>query len=106
MERILLAAGEGEHVEPGGVFVAVAKADAAREAFGLTRRLRAEGIRAEMEQGGRSLKGQFKHADRIGARAVVIVGDAIEVKDMGSGEQRRAADAEEAVGLVKAGAAP
>ena len=58
----------------------------------------------EVEQAGRSLKGQFKHAERIGARAVVIVGDGIEVKDMGSGEQRRAADADEAVGLLKAGA--
>ena len=30
--------------------------------------LRAAGLRAQMEQAGRSLKGQLKHADRIGAR--------------------------------------
>ena len=49
-----------------------------------------EGIRVEMEQAGRSMKGQLKQADRIGARATVILGDAIEVKDMDSGEQREA----------------
>ena len=46
------------------------------------------GVRVEIEQAGRSLKGQLKQADRIGARATVIVGDAIEVKDM---DERRAA---------------
>ena len=44
-----------------------------------------------MEQAGRSLKGQLKQADRLGARWTVIVGDAIEVKDMDSGEQQRSA---------------
>ena len=60
-----------------------------------------EGIRVEMEQAGRSMKGQLKQADRIGARADVIFGDGIEVKDMG---QRRAApgrDADEAVERVR-----
>ena len=52
------------------------------------------------EQAGRSVKGQFKHADRIGARATVIVGDKIEVRDMDSGEQRPAADAAEVLRLV------
>jgi histidyl-tRNA synthetase len=48
------------------------------------------------------VKGQFKHADRIGARAVVIVGDQIEVKDMASGEQRPVAGADEVVSMVRA----
>ena len=42
----------------------------------------------EIEQAGRSMKGQLKQADRIGARATVIVGDGIDVKDMDSGDQR------------------
>jgi histidyl-tRNA synthetase len=54
-----------------------------------------------MEQAGRSLKGQLKQADRIGARATVIVGSDIEVKDMLTGEQEAAAGAEEAVALVE-----
>jgi histidyl-tRNA synthetase len=102
VERILLAGDAPE--EPGGdaVFVAVAGPEAGREAFRLVRELRRQGVRVEMEQAGRSMKGQFKHADRIGARAVVIVGDGLEVKDMRSGEQRPVADADEVVRLVGA----
>ena len=62
--------------------------------------LRASGLLAEIEQAGRSVKGQFRHADRIGARDVVIVGDGIEVKNMESGEQRPAADADEVVRML------
>ena len=76
----------------------------AREAYTLVRDLRERGLSAEMEQAGRSLKGQLKHADRIGARSVIIVGDDLQVKDMDSGDQREAASAEEALELA-AGAA-
>jgi histidyl-tRNA synthetase len=101
IERILLAAGEGEAAEDSRVYVALAKPDAAREGFRLARRLREAGFRVEMEQAGRSLRGQLRQADRIGARSTVIVGDGIDVKDMASGAQRRAADAEEALALVR-----
>jgi histidyl-tRNA synthetase len=100
VERILLASEElGERQAPD-VFVVVAKPEAAGTAFGLASRLRERGLRAELEQAGRSVKGQFKHADRIGARSVVIVGDAIEVKDMSSGEQREVGGVDEAVAAV------
>ena len=103
IERILLAAeGMRSHVH-APVFVAVANPDARREAFRLARMLREAGARAEMEQAERSLKGQLKHADRLGARTTLIVGDGIEVKDMASGEQRSAGSAEEAVGMVTGG---
>ena len=102
IERILLAAAEDEAAEDSRVYVALAKPDAAREGFRLARRLRQEGFRVEMEQAGRSLRGQLRQADRIGARSTVIVGDGIDVKDMDSGAQRRAADAEEALALVRA----
>ena len=48
------------------------------------------GLSAQLELAGRSLKGQLKHADRIGARYVAIVGDSTStsLKDMQSGEQR------------------
>ena len=61
------------------------------------------GLRVEMEQAGRSLKGQLKQADRIGARVTVILGDSIEVKDMETGEQREAAGPDEAVGDGRGG---
>jgi histidyl-tRNA synthetase len=101
IERILLAAGEEDAAEDSRVYVALAKPDAAREGFRLARRLREEGFRVEMEQAGRSLRGQLRQADRIGARSTVIVGDGIDVKDMASGAQRHAADAEEALALVR-----
>jgi histidyl-tRNA synthetase len=47
------------------------------------------------------MRGQLRQADRIGARTTVILGDAIDVKDMESGEQREAADADEAIELVR-----
>ena len=101
IERMLLAAGEQPSVPDARVFVAVAKPDAARHAFGLAQRLRSSGMRVELEQAGRSLKGQLRQADRIGAQATVILGDAIEVKDMQSGEQREAADADHVLELVR-----
>jgi histidyl-tRNA synthetase len=101
IERMLLAAGDATTEPAGRVFVALAKSDAARAAFGLVRRLRSAGIRAEMEQAGRSLKGQLKQADRIGARATVILGDSVEVKDMQSGEQREAAGDDDVDRLVR-----
>jgi histidyl-tRNA synthetase len=58
----------------------------------LTGAARRAGLRAQLELGGRSLKGQLKQADRLGARFVAILGgadgDGAELKDMESGEQR------------------
>ncbi len=100
VERILLAS----TVEPepdARVFIALAKPDAIAEAFGLARALRQQGIRVEIEQAGRSMKGQLKQADRIGAGVTVIVGDGFEVKDMDSGGQSTARDADEVVQRVQ-----
>jgi histidyl-tRNA synthetase len=102
IERILLAAGEEEVPEDSRVYVALAKPDAAREGFRLARRLREEGFRVEIEQAGRSLRGQLRQADRLGARSTIIVGDGIDVRDMESGAQHRAANADEALALVRA----
>jgi histidyl-tRNA synthetase len=101
IERMLLAA-EGEAGVPSArVFVAIAKPDAARDAFVLARRLREAGLRVETEQAGRSMKGQLKQADRIGAFATVILGDGIDVKDMQTGDQREAASLDEVLELVQ-----
>ena len=101
IERILLAAGEQPLTPEARVFVAIAKPGAAGDAFGLAQRLRGAGMRVELEQAGRSMKGQLRQADRIGASATVILGDTIEVKDMDSGEQREAADADQVLELVR-----
>ncbi len=101
VERILLATEDADEPGAGGVFVAVSEPDAARSAFALARRLRERGLTVQIEQAGRSLKGQLKQADRIGARATVIVGGQIEVKDMGTGLQTPAAGPDEALALVE-----
>jgi histidyl-tRNA synthetase len=101
VERMLLAAGDesDERVRP--VFISYAAPDTASERFLLARELRSAGYRVEMEQAGRSLKGQMKQADRVGAFATVIFGDSIEVKDMETGDQREAAGLEEVLGMVR-----
>ena len=65
---------------------------ARRAAFGLLEEARSAGLRAQMELGGRSLKGQLGHADALGARYVAIVEDGETVlKDMQDGGQQRLA---------------
>jgi histidyl-tRNA synthetase len=93
VERILLAGGELPVAPPlVDLFVVVAAPGSAtgRRAFGLARDARRAGLHAQLELSGRGLKGQLKHADRIGARYVAIVSDAPDValKDMESGEQQ------------------
>jgi len=101
IERILLASDEDpDDLELPVAFVAVPRPELRRMAFGIVRALRDSGARAEMEQAGRSMKGQLKQANRIGATHVVIVGDEIEVKEMEGGEQRVVADEQELLEAV------
>jgi len=91
VERMLLAAGELP-TPPSltDLYVAVAKPGGGPTAFQLAREARRAGLRAQLELAGRSLKGQLKHADRLGARYVAIIGDgaSTSLKNMESGEQR------------------
>ncbi len=57
------------------VFVACLNQSLSTQAFSLTQRFRASGLRAEMDHQGRSLKAQFKYADKLGAKVVAILGD-------------------------------
>ena len=102
VERILLAAGdEIEEERSRPVFISHAAPNAARTGFLLARQLREAGYRVESEQAGRSLKGQLKQADRVGAFATVILGDSIEVKDMDSGAQREAESLDHVLEMVR-----
>lgn len=77
------------------VYVARVTPDTATEAFAITSRLRAAGVAAETDHQNRSLKAQFKAADRLGARVVVIVGPEelalgeVVVRDMGTSTETR-----------------
>jgi histidyl-tRNA synthetase len=93
VERMLLSARDlAPSAELVDLFVALARTapDASQRGFELAREARRAGLQAQLELAGRSLKGQLKHADRIGARYVAIIGEdgVATLKDMESGEQR------------------
>ncbi|HXV05688.1 MAG TPA: histidine--tRNA ligase [Solirubrobacterales bacterium] len=90
IERILLALGEETGELARDAFVAVAGDGQRQAALTLTRELRQAGLAVEHDLAGRGLKGQLKHADRIGARRVVILeaDGSAQLRDMESGEQR------------------
>ena len=90
VERMLLAGSPPPTAPlPLDLYVAYAKPEQQAEAFRLAADARRAGHAARVELGGRSLKGQLKHADRAGARYVAILGDeGTSLKDMETGEQR------------------
>ena len=57
------------------VFVASLSKALSRNAFELTLALRAAGVKADMDHAARSLKAQFKYADKLGATYVAILGE-------------------------------
>jgi histidyl-tRNA synthetase len=91
VERMLLASRElTAGTELVDLFVALAKPEGVRAGFELAREGRRAGLQAQVELARRSLKGQLRHADRIGARYVAIVGEngMATLKNMESGDER------------------
>jgi histidyl-tRNA synthetase len=90
VERILLAADRPPVAPPPvDLYVAYVGDELRPAAFALAGEARRAGLGAQMELAGRSLKGQLKQANRVGALFVAILGeDGAELKDMESGEQR------------------
>jgi histidyl-tRNA synthetase len=94
VERILLSAnapGKGAKLD---VFFVTLAPEARMPAFRLADALRAEGLACDLDYADRSAKGQFKQADRAGARYAVVIGDeelaagVCSLRDMATGEQR------------------
>jgi histidyl-tRNA synthetase len=95
VERMMLA---GE-LQPAAItavelFVAFEEPGRRRIAFGILAEARSAGLRAQMELGGRSLKGQLGYANALGAHYVAIVeAEATVLRDMeGGGQERIATD--------------
>ncbi len=96
MERVLMLL-ESEHIqieEPGVVDAFVTyMGDHALEAFRLVQALREAHVRTDMDHTGRSLKAQFKYANKTGAIFCLTLGDdevqnrSVRVKDMRTGEE-------------------
>ncbi len=102
VERVLMlldALEEGQRKvqvedETPEVFVACLNKALSVQAFALVERLREAGIRADMDHQGRSLKAQFKYADKLGAKNVAILGEdelqkgVVKLRDMTTKEER------------------
>lgn len=75
------------------VFVACLNQSLTGNAFALTEAFRGAGLRADMDHQGRSLKAQFKYADKLGARYTAILGDdeaqkgVVKLRDMNTREE-------------------
>jgi histidyl-tRNA synthetase len=107
VDRILLVADERPaHPKATDLYVAVAKPEGSTSAFQLAREARRAGLSAQLELTGRSLKGQLKQADRVGARYVAIVGNGTDasLKQMDSGDQRELTISEVIPTILGAGA--
>ena len=96
-ERVMLAL-EAEGVNLGGeepscVYVAGTEAEMRPAVFSATLALRRAGIRTEADYQGRSLKAQFKQADKHNASLCVVIGPdevaahTATIRDMGTHEQ-------------------
>jgi len=90
IERILLALGQEDEPPLSDAFVAAADDQQRHRAYALVGELRRAGLSAETDLAGRSLKGQLKQADRVGARHTLILeaDGSAQLRDMSSGDQR------------------
>ncbi len=89
IERIMLAS-EGLPVAapPVDLYVGFESGAQRAVAFAIVDEARRARLNAQVELAGRSRKGQLKHADRLGARYVAIVGDdSTMLRDTQAGEQ-------------------
>jgi histidyl-tRNA synthetase len=94
MERLLMLLGDGGETAPGAdVFLVTTSAALLPEAFRLKMELVRSGVRADMDYEGRSLKSQFRRADRSGANVALVLGEeewrrgAVGYRDMAKGIQ-------------------
>ncbi|MBE5751645.1 MAG: histidine--tRNA ligase [Clostridiales bacterium] len=78
-------------------YIAGMDGDCRKKAFEIANALRAAGIQAEIDHMERSVKAQFKYADKIGAKYVAVIGGnelsdgAMNVKNMATGESEKVA---------------
>ena len=95
VERMLLAGdSQPAATSPVELFVAFERSANRPLAFGILVEARSAGLKAQMELGGRSLKGQLGHANALGVRYVAIIeGVDTVLRDMeGGGQERIATD--------------
>ena len=88
-------------------FIATMGDDARVEGIKLARELRANGVKCDIDHAARSMKAQFKYANKLGAPVVaVIAGDelaqgVVKIKDMAKSEEHTIARADVAAEIKK-----
>ena len=105
LDRLLLALGDEEPAAPLDAFVIVADEQRWDDALDWVARLRGDGLRVDADLRRRSVKAQFKAADRSGAAAAFVVGGEwddgkVTARDLDEGTQEMV-DIEEAASWAK-----
>ena len=104
IERLLMVM-EATGVEipkpaPVKVYLAGMNEESRKQAFAIACKLRENGVLAETDHMNRSIKAQFKYADKLGAEYVAVIGEsellenAFNVKNMQTGESEKVAFAQ------------
>jgi histidyl-tRNA synthetase len=113
IDRIVLALGDEDEPPPAlDAFVVVADETRRDLAAGLVRDLRDQALRVDIEPTARSVKAQFKAADRRRAQTAIVVGDEwddgeVTIRDLFRGVETRVANtAESIVGHIQSGGKP
>ena len=93
VDRILLASNHQPNTVRLDAFVVVASEDLRSAARLLTSELRSTGLRVDMNDRHRSLKGQFKEADRARATYAIVVGSewndgTVSIRNLTTGDQQ------------------
>ncbi len=101
IERLLIVMEQSGVVIPKNdaptVYLAGMDEECRKKAFELSMELRRGGVRAEIDHMERSIKAQFKYADKIGARYVAVIGGSelaegvMNVKNMSDGSSEKIA---------------
>lgn len=91
-DRILVALGDADDDPSLDAYLIVTDPGRRAEANGLLRVLRSHGVRADITASDRSVKAQFKAADRRGSRFAVVVGDefddgTVSLKHLATGDE-------------------
>ena len=96
IERMMLALGESKPENSGlSVYLAVVNPELSKEAFKIIAELRLKGIACDMDYCAKSLKGQFRYAQKNNIPYVAILGDdefkegCMMLKNMATGEQEK-----------------
>ena len=94
IERMLLLIEEQEIAKRAiNAYIVHSGGAAAQKAFELAEELRSQGLSVDFDPAGKGFKGQFKKADREGARFALVIGEdelaggTVTVKNLDSGDQ-------------------